>query len=82
MFLLDKIVMTKELLCKEIANIDEIAQRRKNALYTEYVRTNAKYKIGDIICDGWDSIKITKIGFSLLHGDVEIMYYGFCLPNN
>lgn len=71
--------MTKELLYKEIANIYEVAKRRKNALYTEYVRTNAKYKIGDIICDGWDSIKITNIVFTLFNNDIEISYYGILL---
>jgi len=79
MFLLNKIVMTKELLYKEIANIDEWAKRRKEALYTEYVRTNAKYKIGDIICDGLDSIKITRVGYALEQGNIEIFYFGILL---
>lgn len=71
--------MTKELLYKEIANINEVAERRKKALYVEYVRTNAKYKIGDIICDCVDSIKITRIGYVLKRGNIEISYFGILL---
>lgn len=71
--------MTKELLYKEIARINEVAERRKKALYVEYVRTNAKYKIGDIICDGVDSIKITRIGYFLNKGNIEIFYFGILL---
>lgn len=71
--------MTKELLYKEIANINEVAERRKKALYVEYVQTNAKYKIGDIICDGVDSIKITRVGYALEYGNIEIFYFGIFL---
>lgn len=79
MFLLNNNAMTKELLYKEIANINEVAERRKKALYVEYVRTNAKYKIGDIIFDGVNSIKITSIMYEMVHGNIEILYSGIML---
>lgn len=71
--------MTKEFLYKQIAYIDKIAQTKKDALYKEYVKTNAQYRIGDIIFDGVDSIKITRIGYVMEQGNIEIFYFGILL---
>ena len=64
-----------EMLIK-IAQIEKDAQVQKNAVYEEYVRDNAKYKIGDIVCDSCDRIRVESVRYSTLWNDVAIYYYG------
>ena len=69
--------MTKEELKARIAEIDRLAATQKRAAYFEYVRTNAKYKIVDIVGDATDKIRIETISFSVTSGCVpSIFYYG------
>ena len=68
--------MTKEELKEKIVAIDRLAVTQKNAAYYEYVRTNAKHKIGDIIGDSTDIIRVESISFNVFHGDISIYYYG------
>ena len=68
--------MTKEELKEKIAAIDRLAVTQKKAAYYEYVKTNAKHKIGDIVGDATDIIRVESISFSEYHGDISIYYYG------
>lgn len=68
--------MTKELLYKEIANINDVAQTKKDALYKEYVKTNAQYRIGDIAIDSVGAIKITNVSYQVIQGNIRIVYFG------
>ena len=68
--------MTKEELKEKIAAIDRLADTAKKAACLEYVQTNAKYKIGDIVGDSADTIRIESIKFTGLRGDILIYYYG------
>jgi len=68
--------MTKEELKEKIAAIDRLAKTQKNAAFYEYVRTNAKHKIGDIVGDATDIIRVESISFTEYHGDISIYYYG------
>ena len=68
--------MIKEELKEKIAAIDRLAATQKEAVYFEYVRTNAKHKIGDIVGDLTDIIRVESISFTEFHGDISIYYYG------
>jgi len=68
--------MTKEALKEKIAAIDRLAEVQKRAACFEYVRTNAKYKIGDIVGDSADTIRVESIKFTGSRGDISIYYYG------
>lgn len=68
--------MTKEELKEKIAAIDRLAETKKRAAYYEYARTNAKHKIGDIVGDATDIIRVESISFNVYYGDVSIYYYG------
>lgn len=68
--------MTYEEMKQKIAAIDRLAATQKKAAYYEYVRTNAKHKIGDIIGDETDIIRVESISYSEYHGDISIYYYG------
>lgn len=72
--------MTKEELKEKIAAIDRLAKTQKNAAFFEYVRTNAKHKIGDIVSDSLQTIRVEQIKFSVSsdygQNDVSIFYYG------
>lgn len=69
--------MTKEELKEKIASIDRLADTAKKAACLEYVQTNAKYKIGDIIVRGPEFIiRVEKITYCIEGGDIIIYYYG------
>lgn len=72
--------MTKEELKVKIAAIERMAATQKEYAFSEYVRTNAKHKIGDIVSDSWQTIRVEQIKFSVLsdygRNDVSIFYYG------
>lgn len=69
--------MTQEELKEKIAAIDRLATTQKKAAFFEYVRTNAKHKIGDIVSDSSQTIRVEKIEFSVYgRNDVSIYYYG------
>lgn len=72
--------MTQEELKEKIAAIDRLAATQKKAAYYEYVRTNAKHKIGDVVSDNSDTIRVETIEFSVSgKNDVSIFYYGTML---
>jgi len=71
--------MTKEFLYKQIAYIDKVAQTKKDALYKEYVKTNAQYRIGDIATDSVGAIKIADVSYQVIQGNIRIVYFGHVL---
>lgn len=71
--------MTKEELKEKIAAIDRLAETQKKAACFEYVRTNAKYKIGDIVGDSVCTIRVESIRFSWSYNNISIYYYGTSL---
>lgn len=69
--------MTQEELKEKIAAIDRTAATQKKAAYFEYVKDNAKYKIGDVVSDETDTIRVEKIAFNINGpGEVSIYYWG------
>lgn len=68
--------MTNEEMKQKIAHIERVASLQKKAVYREFVLSNAKYKIGDIVGDSTDIIRVESISFTEFHGDVSIYYYG------
>lgn len=69
--------MTQEELKEKIAAIDRLAATRKKAAYYEYVAANAKRKIGDVVSDNSDTIRVEKIAFNINGpGEVSIYYWG------
>lgn len=72
--------MTQEELKEKIAAIDRLAATQKKAAYFEYVKENAKYKIGDVVSDETDTIRIERIDFNIFAtGVVSIYYWGVML---
>lgn len=68
--------MTNEEMKQKIAHIERVASLQKKAVYREFVLSNAKYKIGDIVGDSTDIIRVESISFTEFHGDISIYYYG------
>lgn len=68
--------MTNEEMKQKIAHIERVALLQKKAIYREFVESNAKYKIGDIVGDDSDIIRVEQIAYSIYHGDISIYYYG------
>ena len=68
--------MTKQELNNGIKAIEIEANRQKHLLYEKYAVENATHKIGDIISDGTDTIRVKAIHYSVYNGDVTIFYYG------
>lgn len=69
--------MTQEELKERLAMIDRQSALQKKAAYYEYVAANAKYKIGDIVSDNSDTIRVEKIAFNINGpGEVSIYYWG------
>ena len=68
--------MTHEEMKQKIAHIEHDARLQKAAVYKEYVISNAKYKIGDILGDHSDFIRVESIAYSICRGDVLIYYSG------
>ena len=68
--------MTHEEMEQKVAHIERVAELQKKAVYREFVESNAKYKIGDIVGDNSDTIRVETISYSIFHGDISIFYYG------
>lgn len=69
--------MTQEELKEKIAAIDRQSALQKKAAYFEYVKENAKYKIGDVVSDNSDTIRVERIAFNIKGpGEVSIYYWG------
>lgn len=68
--------MTHEEMKQKIAHIERVASLQKKAVYREICLINAKYKIGDIVGDATDIIRVESILYSEYHGDISIYYYG------
>lgn len=68
--------MTKNEMISKIEEIKHAARLQMRDVYSEYVKSNAKYKIGDIVCDSTDTIRVEIVTFSLLGGDISIYYRG------
>ena len=72
--------MTQEELKERLAAIDRQSALQKKAAYFEYVKDNAKYKIGDVVSDETDTIRIERIDFNIFAtGVVSIYYWGVML---
>lgn len=61
---------------QKIAQIERVALLQKKAVYREFALSNAKYKIGDIVGDATDIIRVESISYSEYCGDISIYYYG------
>lgn len=70
--------MTREELEKKILAIRAEAERQKDLAYKQYVADNAKYKVGDIVSDLVDTIRIESIHYSV-YRDISIFYWGVLL---
>ena len=70
--------MTREELDERIREIGQEANRQKDLAYKQYVADNAKYKVGDIISDSSDTIRIESIRYSI-YRDISIFYWGVLL---
>lgn len=68
--------MTQEELKHRLAEVERAAEAQKLELYREYVKENAKYKVGQIIGDDGGTIRIEKVSFSRLGNPVSIFYTG------
>ena len=68
--------MTNEEKKQKIAQIERVALLQKKAVYREFALSNAKYKIGDIVGDATDIIRVESISYSEYCGDISIYYYG------
>ena len=68
--------MTHEEMKQKVAHIEREAELQKKAVYREFVKSNAKYKIGDIVCDNSDTIRVETISYSVFYGDISICYCG------
>ena len=69
--------MTKEEMKKRIADIERKCDENKRFVYDLYAQTAAKFKHGDIISDGFITISIENVSFSLMADD--IVYRGAVL---
>lgn len=67
--------MTKQELNARIKAIELEADRQKHLVYKQYVSENAKYKIGDIVSDSSDTIRVEQVSFSLFR-EISIFYWG------
>ena len=70
--------MTKEELNTKINAIELEADRQKHLAYKQYVAENAKYKIGDVVRDATDTIRVEQVSFSV-YRDISIFYWGVLL---
>lgn len=68
--------MTQEELKQRLAEIERAAEIQRLELYREYVKENAKYKVGQIIGDGGGTIRIEKVSFSRMGNPISIFYTG------
>lgn len=70
--------MTKQELNAKVKAIELEADRQKHLAYKQYVAENAKYKIGDVVRDATDTIRVERVGFSV-YRDIYIFYWGVLL---
>ena len=70
--------MTKQELNAKIKAIELEADRQKHLAYKQYVAENAKYKIGDVVRDATDTIRVEQVSFSI-YRDISIYYRGVAL---
>ena len=70
--------MTKQELNAKIKAIVSEADRQKHLAYKQYVAENAKYKIGDVVRDATDTIRVEQVSFSV-YRDISIFYWGVLL---
>jgi len=68
--------MTHDELVERLARIDNVAAEQKKQACFEYVRDNAKFRIGDLISDSTDTIKIERLAYRGYCGNIEICYFG------
>lgn len=68
--------MTHEELKQKIAYIERVSEFQKKAVYREFVESNAKYKIGDIVGDATDIIRVEEISYYESRNVISIYYYG------
>lgn len=68
--------MTVEEMKQKIAHIERVASLQRKAVYREFVLSNVKYKIGDIVGDATDIIRVESISYSEHRGEISIFYYG------
>lgn len=68
--------MTHEEMKQKVARIERVAESQKKAVYLEFAESNAKYKIGDIVGNSYDTIRVETIAYTIFHGKVSIYYYG------
>lgn len=70
--------MTKQELNAKIKAIELEADRQKNLAYKQYVAENAKYKVGDVVRDATDAIRVEQVRFSV-YRNLSIYYWGVLL---
>lgn len=68
--------MTHEEMKQKVAHIESVAELQKKAVYREFAESNAKYKIGDIVGDNSDKIRVETISYYVSNGDISIYYCG------
>ena len=68
--------MTQEELKQRLADVERAAEAQRLELYRQYVKENAKYKVGQIIGDGGGTIRIEKVSFSRIGNPISIFYTG------
>lgn len=68
--------MTKQELDARIDAITREAEEKKHLAYKEFAKTSAKYKVGDIVSDGQDTIRVETISYNAYNGNVSIFYWG------
>lgn len=51
-------------------------KNKKNALGREFAMSNNPYKVGDILQDHYQIIRVDSISYSIIHGIPECVYYG------
>jgi len=69
---------------ERIMKIENQYTESKNKLHAEFMLKNTLYKIGDIITDGREKIRVNGIGFTLIFSNPapEIVYTGFLLTKD
>lgn len=68
--------MTKQELYARIDAITREAEEKKHLAYKQYATENAKYKVGDVVSDRQDTIRVESINFNVFNGNVSIFYWG------
>lgn len=68
--------MQRETYLQRLKQIEDDAQKAKQAIYIEYGLSQAKFKIGDIIKDSRCTLKIQKVGVYKALGDPHPVYHG------